>query len=110
MLCGGGKSSQQEDIRTTEYETADYLDCPEAIEAYLEAAFETNDTALIAGHFLTLRKRGHEKDCRSIESPCRALIASGNPELDAILQVLSAVSVTLTPRLHANSRSANKSS
>ena len=35
-------------IKTTKYETADYLDSPEAIEAYLEAAFETNDAALIA--------------------------------------------------------------
>ena len=35
-------------IKTTKYETADYLDSPEAIEACLAAAFETNDAALIA--------------------------------------------------------------
>ena len=35
-------------IKTTKYETADYLDNPEAIEAYLAAASETNDAGLIA--------------------------------------------------------------
>ena len=44
-------------IKTTKYQTADYLDSPEAIEAYLEAAFETNDTRSLRQHLVTLPKR-----------------------------------------------------
>jgi len=36
------------EFKTTPYEASDYLDSPEAVEAYLEAAFETNDVALIS--------------------------------------------------------------
>ena len=39
----------------------------------------------------------------SRESLYRALSANGNPKLDTILKVLSAVGLTLTPRLNANS-------
>ena len=95
-------------IKTTKYETADYLDGPEAIEAYLEAAFETNDAALIAAALGDVAKaegmkRIADQSGLSRESLYRALSANGNPKLDTILKVLSAVGVTLTPRLNANS-------
>ena len=94
-------------IKTTKYETADYLDSPEAIEAYLGAAFETNDTALIAAALGDVAKaegmkRVADQSGLSRESLYRALSANGNPKLDTILKVLSAVGVTLTPRLNAN--------
>ena len=95
-------------IKTTKYQTADYLDSPEAIEAYLEAAFETNDTALIASALGDVAKAEGMKKVAdqsglSRESFYRALSANGNPKLDTILKVLSAVGLTLTPRLNANS-------
>ena len=95
-------------IKTTKYETADYLDSPEAIEAYLEAAFETNDAALVAAALGDVAKaegmkRIADQSGLSRESLYRALSANGDPKLDTILKVLSAVGVTLTPRLNANS-------
>ena len=95
-------------IKTTKYETADYLGSPEAIEAYLEAAFETNDAALIAAALGDVAKaegmkRIADQSGLSRESLCRALSADGNPKLDTILKVLSAVGATLTPRFNANS-------
>jgi len=94
-------------IKTTKYDTADYLDSPEAIEAYLEAAFETNDTALIAAALGDVaRAKGMssiaDKSGLSRESLYRALSENGNPEFGTILKVLSAVGVTLTPKLQAN--------
>ena len=35
-------------LETTVYDTADYLDSPDAIIAYLDAAFEDGEPALIA--------------------------------------------------------------
>lgn len=95
-------------IKTTKYQTVDYLNSPEAIEAYLEAAFETNDTALIASALGDVAKAEGMKKVAdqsglSRESLYRALSAKGNPKLDTILKVLSAVGLTLTPRLNANS-------
>lgn len=95
-------------IKTTKYETADYLDSPKAIEAYLEAAFETNDTTLIAAALGDVAKakgmkKVADKAGLSRESLYRALSENGNPELGTILRVLSAVGVTLTPKVHANS-------
>ena len=83
-------------IKTTKYQTADYLDSPEAIEAYLEAAFETNDTALIASALGDVAKAEGMKKVAdqsglSRESFYRALSANGNPKLDTILKVLSSV-------------------
>jgi probable addiction module antidote protein len=94
-------------IKTTKYDTADYLDSPEAIEAYLEAAFETNDTAVIAAALGDVaRAKGMssiaDKSGLSRESLYRALSENGNPEFGTILKVLSAVGVTLTPKLQAN--------
>lgn len=94
-------------IKTTKYDTADYLDSPEAIEAYLKAAFETNDTALIAAALGDVaRAKGMssiaDKSGLSRESLYRALSENGNPEFGTILKVLSAVGVTLTPKLQAN--------
>lgn len=95
-------------IKTTKYETSDYLDSPQAVEAYLEAAFETNDTALVAaalGDVVKARgmKKVADKAGLSRESLYRALSETGNPELGTILKVLNAVGVTLTPKLHARS-------
>lgn len=90
-------------LKTTPYDTADYLKSAEDIEAYLEAAFETNDTALVAAALGDVaRATGMTKVAKatglSRESLYRALSEDGNPELGTILKVLSAVGVTLTPK------------
>lgn len=58
-------------IKTTKYETADYLDSPEAIEAYLAAAFETNDAALIAAALDDVAKAEDMKKIRGQEGLSR---------------------------------------
>jgi len=35
-------------LKTTEWDPSEYLDSPQAIAAYLEAAFEDGDSSLIA--------------------------------------------------------------
>ena len=91
-------------LKTTPYEASDYLDSPEAIEAYLEAAFETNDVTLISAAMGDVAKaKGMGgiamKSGLSRESLYRALSAKGNPTFDTVLRVLDAVDVTLTPKI-----------
>ena len=92
--------------KTTKYETSDYLESPQSIEAYLEAAFETNDTALVSAALGDVvkamgMKNVADKAGLSRESLYRSLSETGNPELGTIFKVLSVVGVTLTPKLHA---------
>lgn len=100
-------------IKTTKSVTADYLDSPEAIEALLGVAFETNGTALITAPLGEFGKangmdRNADQSGLSRESLCGALSANGNPGFDAILKVLCALGITLAPRLQVNSESAIK--
>jgi probable addiction module antidote protein len=90
-------------IKTTPFDMAEYLDSPEAVEAYLEEAFRTNDTALIAvavGH--VARAKGmtsvSNETGLSRESLYRSLSETGNPELGTILKVMSAVGFSLRPK------------
>lgn len=94
-------------VKTTKFAAADYLDSPEAIQAYLEAAFETSDTALIAAALGDVAKaKGMssvaDRSGLSRESLYRALSENGNPEFGTVLKVLSAVGVTLTPKMYVS--------
>ncbi|MDX8354706.1 addiction module antidote protein [Cognatiyoonia sp. IB215182] len=85
--------------------TADNLESLEAVQAYLEAAFETSDKALIAAALGDVaRAKGMSSVARtsglSRESLYRALSENGNPELRTVLKVLDAVGVTLVPKMH----------
>jgi DNA-binding phage protein len=44
-------------LKTTRYDTADYLDGPGAVAAYIDAVFEEGDPTLLA-HALTVVARG----------------------------------------------------
>ncbi|MCY4151818.1 MAG: putative addiction module antidote protein [Aestuariivita sp.] len=88
-------------------EASDYLDSPEVIEAYLEAAFETNDVALFSvamGDGAKAKGMGGiaTKSGLSKESLYRALSAKGNPTFDTVLRALNAVGVTLTPKIRTH--------
>ncbi|WP_299555939.1 addiction module antidote protein [uncultured Tateyamaria sp.] len=89
--------------KTTPYDTADYLDTPEVIEAYLEEAFASGDSVLIAVALGNVaRAQGMSKIATetglSRESLYRALSEKGNPELGTVLKVLGAIGVTLSPK------------
>jgi len=88
-------------VKTTRYDTADYLDSPEAIAAYIDAVFEDGDPALLT-HALGVvaRARGMSQVARdtglSRESLYRALGSDGNPELGTVVRVLKALGLRLT--------------
>ncbi len=93
-------------IKTTPFDVADYLDSPETVEAYLEEAFTTNDTALIAVALGDVaRAKGmtsiSKKTGLSRESLYKALSETGNPELETVLKVMGAVGFSLSPKVWA---------
>ena len=116
LLCGGDKSTQTKDIKTAKmlaanledwsmakkksktfpYDSAEYLDSTEAINAYMEEALETDDPAFIAKALGTIaRARGMSQIARraglSRESLYKALSTEGNPEFGTIIRVMHAL-------------------
>ena len=88
--------------KTTAWDPIDNLTSPEAERAYLEAAFEDGDPALIAAVIGDIaRAKGMSQVAKdaglSRESLYRALSAQGNPSFATILKVAKALGV----RLHA---------
>jgi probable addiction module antidote protein len=90
-------------IETTLYDSADYLDSPEAIAAYIEAAFEDGEPALIT-HALGVvaRAKGMSQLAREAgvtrEALYKALTAEGDPKLSTFIGVLKALGMRLTAK------------
>src|SRR3954468_6005819 len=89
-------------LRTKTWDAAEYLDSDEAIVAYLDAAFEEGDPALISAAIGDVaRSRGMTQMARetglSRESLYRALSSDGNPEFGTVMKVLKAFGIRLTP-------------
>ena len=88
-------------LKTTRFDTADYLDSPEAIAAYIDAVFEEGDPALIT-HALGVVARAHgmsqvaRDSGLSRESLYRALAPDGNPEFGTVVRVLKALGLRLS--------------
>lgn len=88
--------------KTTKWDVVDYLKTDEDTAAYLEAAIEDGDTAVISaalgdiarakGMSLVARKAGIGR-----VSLCKALSPNGNPEFATVLKVVKALGL----RLHA---------
>ncbi len=86
------------------YDSARYLTDVEAILAYLNESFASNDPAEIAESIGTVaRAVGMSKVARSAkvsrESLYRALSRNGNPKLITIIRVLGACGVTLAAKV-----------
>jgi probable addiction module antidote protein len=87
-------------LKTTRYDTAEYLDTDEKIAEYIDAVLELDDPALLT-HALGViaRARGMTQIARetglSRESLYRALNKDGNPELATVVKVLKALGVRL---------------
>jgi probable addiction module antidote protein len=82
--------------KTTRFDSAAYLDSPEAISAYLEEAAASNDAAFIAHALGTIaRARGMSRIAAkaglSRESLYKALRADGNPEFATVMRVMQAL-------------------
>jgi probable addiction module antidote protein len=83
-------------LRTTAYDSAQYLDSSEAVSAYMEEAMETEDPAFIAQALGTVaRVRGMSEIAKqaglSRESLYKALSPEGNPEFGTVLRVMHAL-------------------
>ncbi|MFM8865932.1 MAG: addiction module antidote protein [Limnohabitans sp.] len=89
---------------TRPWDAAEHLQTEEDMVAYLEAAFEEGDPALIAAALGDIaRAKGMTQVARETglgrESLYKALSAQGNPEFATILKVVQALGL----RLHAGS-------
>jgi probable addiction module antidote protein len=90
-------------LETTLYDSADYLDSPEAIAAYIEAAFEDGEPALIT-HALGVvaRAKGMSQLARDAgvtrEALYKALTSEGDPKLSTFIGVLKALGMRLTAK------------
>ena len=83
-------------LKTTRYDSADYLDSDAAVNAYMEEALATEDPAFIAHALGTIaRARGMARIARktglSRESLYKALSAEGNPEFGTVIRVMHAL-------------------
>ena len=83
-------------VKTTRFDSAEYLDSDEAISAYLEEALETDDPAFITQALGTVaRARGMSQIAKetglSRESLYKALSAEGNPEFSTVIRVMQAL-------------------
>ncbi|QNM96638.1 addiction module antidote protein [Chitinimonas koreensis] len=90
------------DTATRAWDPAEHLDSEEDMAAYLEAALEDGDPALVTAALGDIaRAKGMTRIAReaglSRESLYKALSPNGNPELATILKVVSVLGL----RLHA---------
>jgi probable addiction module antidote protein len=88
-------------LKTTPWDSADHLATPEDVAAYLEAAFEDADPALIA-HALGVvaRSKGMTDIARKTglrrQSLYKALSPEGRPEFATVLSVVRALGLKMT--------------
>jgi probable addiction module antidote protein len=88
-------------IETRPFDSALVLDAPEAIEAYLADAFESEDAAVIAQALgVVARAKGMsqlaEHTGLSRQALYKALNTEGNPEFSTILKVAHALGFKLS--------------
>ena len=86
--------------KTTTWDPAEHLETDEDVAAYLEAAFEEGDPALVAAALGDIaRAKGMTQLARETglgrESLYKALSPSGNPEFATIMKVISALGLKL---------------
>lgn len=91
--------------RTFPWDAAEHLRTEEDMAAYLEAALEDGDPALVAAALGDIaRAKGMTQIAREAglgrESLYKALSPEGNPELATVLKVIRALGL----RLHASTR------
>ena len=87
-------------LKTTRWDPSEHLDDEEAIAAYIDAALEDGDPALIAAALGDIaRARGMSEIARetgmSRESLYRALSAEGNPAFATVLRVMKTLGLRL---------------
>ena len=94
-------------VTTRAYDSADYINSPEAVAAFLDAALEDGDAPVIAA---TLGDIARSKGMAMIadrtglarEALYKSLSADGNPRLTTLLGVLKAMGLRLSVTAEAN--------
>ena len=86
--------------KTRPYDAAEYLETPEDMAAYLEAALEDGNPAVVTQALGTIaRARGMSRIARETglgrESLYKALSPGGNPEFATVLKVVWALGLKL---------------
>jgi probable addiction module antidote protein len=100
-------------LKTTKWDSAEYLKTDEDIVAYLEACLEEDDPALVM-HALGViaRARGMTQIARETglgrESLYKALSPEGNPEFSTVLKVLKALGIKLHAEVTTEKKSRKK--
>ena len=94
------KARKKARVKTRLYDSAEYLDTPEAIAEYLTEALDDGDPSFISKAIGTAaRARGMSEVAReagvSRENLYRALSGDTKPEFDTIRRVLDALGVRL---------------
>ena len=87
-------------IQTYPWDAADHLETKEAMAAYLEAALEDGDPALVVAALGDIaRSKGMSNIARETglgrESLYKALSLEGNPEFATVLKVIQALGLRL---------------
>lgn len=90
-------------LKTTQWDPSEYLNSPKAIAAYLEAAFEDGDPALIAAALGDIARAMGMTDLAARagvtrEALYKALSPTGDPRLSTFLGVMKALGIKLKPR------------
>ena len=90
-------------VETEPWDSASYLETPEDIALYLEAAFEDGDPSVVA-HALGIvaRSKGMTEIARQAgvtrEALYKALSETGDPRLTTLLGVMKALGLKLTAK------------
>jgi probable addiction module antidote protein len=93
-------------VTTRAYDSADYIDSPEAVVAFLDAALEDGDAQIIAATLGDIaRSKGMamiaERTGLAREALYKSLSAEGNPRLTTLLGVLKAMGLRLSVTMDA---------
>ncbi len=94
-------------VTTRAYDSADYIDSPEAVAAFLDAALEDGDAQIIAATLGDIaRSKGmaiiSERTGLAREALYKSLSAEGNPRLTTLLGVLKAMGLRLSVTVDAH--------
>ncbi|MCT8997494.1 addiction module antidote protein [Chelativorans intermedius] len=99
------------EIKTAPWDSAEYLDTPEAIEEYLIATFEDGDAGEITKALGTVaRARNISKLAREVGMTRAALYRAFNgetsPSFDTIMKIMRALGVKITPNVSKSEEAA----
>lgn len=93
---------RREDMQLSEWDSAEFLDTPEAWEEYLIAAFETGDAEFIARALGTVARARNISQLARDAGMTRAALyrtfsGKTKPEFATILNILRALDLSLVP-------------